>query len=185
MDLKNLLKHFEKIENKQIYCNKSKEDISGILYFNEDTFQENSNFLETNENNDKLYSIKKEEHLNIKQKDNFKNFSYYINHYIDFDKYNFSKSYNTITDCILNILKYDYNYGRNLFFNMLLKKYDQLNLFKLYNYKKFIKKNKLRSYLINKEDNNEYIKQLYADYLNLNIVIFTNDKFKLFYKDRN
>lgn len=185
MDLKDLISYFDVMNNNQrFYCNKNSDnDISGILYFSEEKFKKNSNFLENNIN-DKLY-IKKNKENNIKiNADNFKNFNYYIRHYIDFDKYNFSKSYNNITSCILNIINYNNINGINLFFKKLLKEYDIYNLFNTYNYKKLIKKDILRNLIIHHEDHKKIMKQLFADYLNLNIIIFSNDKMKTYYKNQ-
>ena len=57
MDFTTLLQQLDKVstQNQKVFCNNNKndrnaKDISGILFFNDEEFQSNTNFLENNFN---------------------------------------------------------------------------------------------------------------------------------------
>ena len=77
---------------------------------------------------------------------------------------------------------YNFN-GKNIFFKKLLKEFDVMKLFKKFGYKKQIKKKVLRDLIINKEDNNDSIRQFLVDYLNINLVVLTNEELKTYGKE--
>jgi len=190
MDFSSLLKQLDNFseENRKTFCNTNKndkkaKDISGILYFNEEEYQNNPNFLEKNDT-ESLYTIKTD--LNEKKneiKEEYKNFSYYVKIHTDINNYNLSFSYQNITECLLNVLKYQNYNAKNIFFKKLLREFDVYKLFKKYNYKRQFKKSELRNSLINKEDNNDMIRQFLSDYLNINLIILTNTKINTYCKD--
>lgn len=191
MDFSSLLQQLDQVaeQNNNVFCNKNKndrksKDISGILYFNDEEFEMNANFLDSN-TKEELYTInvaKEEEKDSVK--DTYKQLSQKVKIHIDIDEYNLSHKFSNLTECILNVLKY-YNYnGQGVFFKKLLKDFDIYKLFKKYNYKKQIRKAALRKMIIGKEDSNDFIRQLLADYLNINLIIMTNTELHTYCKEQ-
>ena len=189
MNLNYLLEQIDNLvdNNKNYYCNKNlpDKDISGILYFNDNEFKTDNNFLKVKQIN-KLYNIKKNntQFKKIIKEDNFKKLDINVSTHININDFNLSKSYYDLTECILSLVDYHNYNGKNIFFKKMLKDFDIYKLFKKYNYKRYVKKSKLRNLLINKDDNNNFIKQFLSDYLNMNIILFSNDIIKFFCKDR-
>ena len=175
---------FQKLET---HSNKNKDtfkDITGILYFNNEESQQNVNFLDDNKSQ-VLFDIKKTNTEKIEKVDTFKNTSYYVKTHVNLLEYNLTKKFENLIDCMLNVINYFNLNAKNIFFKKLLKDYDVFNLYKKFNYKKDIRRRDLRTLLINKEENNENVKQLLVDYLNINLVLITNDDIKLYCKDKD
>ena len=175
---------FQKLET---HSNKNKDtfnDITGILYFNNEESQQNVNFLDDNKSQ-VLFDIKETNTETIEKVDTFKNTSYYVKTHVNLLEYNLTKKFENLTDCMLNVINYFNLNAKNIFFKKLLKDYDVFNLYKKFNYKKDIRRRDLRTLLINKEENNENVKQLLVDYLNINLVLITNDDIKLYCKDKD
>jgi len=189
MDFTALLQQIDRVseQNKNVFCNTNKnnkhaKDISGILYFNDEEFQSNTNFLENN-NQEELYTINVEEEKEKISTNTYKKLSQKVKLHVDLEEYNLSHKYSNLTECILSVLKY-YNYNaQNLFFKKLLKDFDIYKLFKKYNCKKRIRKAALRKLIISKEDNDDNVRQLLADYLNINLIILTNTEILTYCKE--
>lgn len=185
MNFEALLEQLDINKNKNYFLNdKNKKNMSGILYFNDDTYEQQANFLDNIEK-ESLYTVKtsfnvvKEENI-----DNFKNLSFKIKTHIDLNKYNLNGKFYNITECLMNVLDF-YNYNsRNLFFKKLLREFDIYKLYKKYNYRKLVKKSLLRKMLQEKNDEDEIIIQLMSDYLNINLILFSNNEMKVYSKDR-
>lgn len=188
MDFSALLKQLDRVseQNKNTFCNKNNrnaKDISGILFFNDEEFQSNTNFLENNDQ-EALFAIKTDDEEKKVEIEAYKKLSQKVKLHIDLEEYNLSHKYSNLTECILSVLKY-YNYNaQNLFFKKLLKDFDIHKLFKKYAYRKQIKKSILRKLIINKKDNDNNVRQLLADYLNINLIILTNTEISTYCKDK-
>jgi hypothetical protein len=184
MDFNSLLEKLDNVsnENQEFY-----KSISGFLYFNDEKYLENTNFLNDN-NTEFLYKIKKNNDIGDKYpeiKTDFKKINKNVLSHINFDDFNLSKKFDNLTDSILNILKF-YNYsGKNYLFKKLLKDFDVLKLFKKLNYRKLIRKKKLRDLIIKQDDTNHNIKQFLVDYLNINLIIITNTEITSYCKEQN
>jgi len=186
MDFTSLLQQLDNVSfnNQAMFSDKkNNNDISGIMYFDDEEYTQNANFLDDNDTQT-LYEIKNSNIDNeVKVVDTFKQLSQKVSSHIDLEKYNLSRKFDNLTDSILNVLKF-YNYnGKNIFFKKLLKDFDVLKLFKKFNYKKQIKKKVLRDLIINKEDTNDSVRQILVDYLNINLVVLSNEELKTYCKD--
>lgn len=173
---------FKKLEEKSTQNKNIFKNINNILYFNEDKYLPNANFLQDN-NTKILFDMKNNTQDVIEKKeDTFKKISNKVKMHIDLDKYNLNKKLDNITECILNVINfYDLN-CKNIFFKKLLKDYDTFNLYKKYKCKG-IRKKELRNFLIKKEEENIHVKQFIVNYLNINLILFTNNDIKIFGKD--
>ena len=185
MDFSALLQKLDGVsfENKGLFSDKKTNDISGIMYFDDEEYTQNANFLDDNDTQI-LYEIRNsvvEEEKTVV--DAYKQLSQKVSSHIDIEEYNLSKKFDNLTDSILNVLKYHNHNGKNIFFKRLLKDFDVLKLFKKFSYKKQIKKKVLRDLIINKEDTNDSIRQLLVDYLNINLVVLTNEELKTYSKE--
>ena len=186
MDFTSLLQKLDNVsfDNQRMFSDKkNNNDISGIMYFDDEEYTQNANFLDDNYTQT-LYEIKNSDMDNeVNIVDTFKQLSQKVSSHIDLEKYNLSRKFDNLTDSILNVLKF-YNYnGKNIFFKKLLKDFDVLKLFKKFNYKKQIKKKVLRDLIINKEDTNDSIRQILVDYLNINLVVLSNEELKTYCKE--
>ena len=186
MDFTALLQKLERStkENKQIFSDKKRNnDITGILYFDDEEYTSNANFLDDNDT-ETLYEIRaKMEEEEKLEEERFKQLCNKVKIYIELEEYNLSKKFDNLTDSILNVLKF-YNYnGKNLFFKKLLKEFDVVKLYKKFNYKKQIKKTLLRNLIVKKEDTHDGVKQLLVDYLNINLVVVRNVELQTYYKE--
>jgi hypothetical protein len=182
MDFSSLLQQLDNYseENKQYFC---KKDLSGLLYFNQEQYQQEANFLENLEQ-DELFTVKLEEEKEEELPNNYKNLLFKVKLHIDIEKYNLSSNYYNLTDTLMKVLDY-YNYNaKGIFFKKLLRDFDVYNLFRKNNYKKIMKRSDIRNALIKNNDNNKNVRQVLADYLNINLVIFTNNDIEIYCKDR-
>lgn len=187
MNYQDLFNHLENIseENKNYH-----KEIHNILYFNNEKFLENPDFL-NHDNNDKTFfniDINNKNNDKIQEiKTNFKNFSQEIDELFDIQTFNISNKYNTIIDCILEIIDYKKINGRVELFQKMLRDFDSLKLFKKFNFqkRKICKKNELRNLLLEYNDENEIMKYFLSNYLSINLVLLKNDNYKLYCENDN
>jgi len=161
--------------------------IHNVLYFNDETFLHNPDFLNDHNTREKTYTIEIKNlgnRVNIikDEKNNFKMFSKKIKNYFQIEKYNFSNEYESLTKCILNILDYKMVNGKNQLFKKMLRENDSINFFNKFNFqkRKICKKKVLRDLLIKQEEDNEIIIKFLCDYLNINLLILENNKYNLY-----
>lgn len=162
--------------------------IHNVLYFNDETFLHNPDFLNENNNREKTYTIEiknlEKNRVNVIKNipNNFKNFSKFINNYFEIDKYNLCDENESLVKCILNILDYKMVSGKNELFKKMLRENDAINLFNKFNFqkRKICKKKVLRNLLINQDEDNEIIIKFLCDYLNINLLILENNKYNLY-----
>jgi hypothetical protein len=162
--------------------------IHNVLYFNDETFLHNPDFLNDHNTREKTYTIEIKNlgnRVNIIKdipKNNFKMFSKKIKNYFQIEKYNFSDEYESLTECILNIIDYKMVNGKNQLFKKMLRENDSVNFFNKFNFqkRKICKKKVLRDLLINQEEDNEIIIKFLCDYLNINLLILENNKYNLY-----
>jgi len=190
MDFSTLLQQLDNFseDNKKYFCNnkndRNTKDLSGILYFNQEQYQQGANFLENLEE-EELFTVRTEDDKVEEKKDDYKQLSFKVKVHIELEKYNMSTKYFNLTDCLMKVLDY-YNYNaKSIFFKKLLRDFDMYNLFRKNNYKKIMKRADIRKALIENNDESQHVKQLLADYLNINLVIFTNTDIETYCKDRN
>ena len=148
-----------------------------IMYFN-DTSYSQSNYNERGYS-DRYYDTVKEE---IKE-DTFKNFNQYVKQYIGIENYSLEQKRDNLTECILENIKYTNIDAKNVFFKKLSKDYDVFNLYTKMKYRKIVKRDVMRTALYAKDDNDEFVRQLIADYLGINIIVFTNDEIRFYCKN--
>lgn len=174
----------QQLDNVSFKNQETYKDITGILFFNDEEFQSNANFLNDNDTAE-LYKIKTNHIVEqVTQVDLHKQLSQKVKIHIDLEKYNLSSRYYNLSEAILSVLKFQNHNAQSLFFKKLLKEFDTFKLYKKFNCKKHIKKSALRKFLIENNDNNENVRQFLADYLNINLVILTNKKLTIFCKDK-
>lgn len=162
--------------------------IHNVLYFNDETFLHNPDFLNENNNKEKTYTIEiknlEKKRVNVIKNipNNFKRFSKFINNYFEIDKYNLCDENESLVKCILNILDYKMVNGKNELFKKMLRENDAINLFNKFNFqkRKICKKKVLRNLLINQNEDNEIIIKFLCDYLNINLLILENTKYNLY-----
>jgi hypothetical protein len=183
MNYENILTQLDHHINKN---NDYFRNIHSILYFNDETFIHNPNFLNEKYDNEKTYTIEirklnKNEILD-KVESNFKNYSQFIEKFFQLNNYNLSQSYQSITECILNVIDYKLSNGKNELFRKMIRENDAINFFNKFHYKKrkLCRKNQLRNLLIEKSENNKIIIQFLCDYLNINLLILENNKYNLY-----
>ena len=162
--------------------------IHNVLYFNDETFLHNPDFLNENNNREKTYTIEiknlEKKRINVIKNipNNFKRFSKFINNYFEIGKYNLCDENESLIKCILNILDYKMVNGKNELFKKMLRENDAINLFNKFNFqkRKICKKKVLRNLLINQDEDNEIIIKFFCDYLNINLLILENTKYNLY-----
>jgi len=187
MNFSDLFNHLDSIteKNKKYY-----EDIHSVLYFNNEDYLENPNFL--NENNQKtdFFSIKlKNLHNQLDNKtnnhDDFGKFSQDILKIFDIDNFNISNGFKSITECILKVINYNNINGKKDLFEKMLRDFDAIKLFKKFKFqkRKICKKNEIRNLLLEHNDNNNIIKYFLSNYLSVNIIILENNNYKFFSED--
>tara|TARA_B110001454_G_scaffold192284_1_gene192494 strand:- start:1617 stop:2570 length:954 start_codon:yes stop_codon:yes gene_type:complete len=162
--------------------------IHNVLYFNDETFLHNPDFLNENNNREKTYTIEiknlEKKRINVIKNipNNFKRFSKFINNYFEINKYNLCDKNESLIKCILNILDYKMVNGKNELFKKMLRENDAINLFNKFNFqkRKICKKKVLRNLLINQDEDNEIIIKFLCDYLNINLLILENNKYNLY-----
>jgi len=162
--------------------------IHNVLYFNDETFLYNPDFLNDNNDKEKTYTIeiknlgKKRVNIIKNNSNNFKKFSKFINNYFEIEKYNLSNENESLTQCILDIIEYRMVNGKNELFKKMLRENDAINLFNKFNFqkRKICKKKVLRNLLINQDEDNEIIIKFLCDYLNINLLILENNKYNLY-----
>lgn len=162
--------------------------IHNVLYFNDETFLHNPDFLNENNNREKTYTIEiknlEKKRINVIKNipNNFKRFSKFINNYFEIGKYNLCDENESLIKCILNILDYKMVNGKNELFKKMLRENDAINLFNKFNFqkRKICKKKVLRNLLINQDEDNEIIIKFLCDYLNINLLILENTKYNLY-----
>jgi len=162
--------------------------IHNVLYFNDETFLHNPDFLNDNNNKEKTYTIeiknlgKKRVNVIKNIPNNFKRFSKFINKYFEIEKYNLSNENESLTKCILDIIDYRMVNGKNELFKKMMRENDSINFFNKFNFKKrkICKKKVLRELLIKQEEDNEIIIKFLCDYLNINLLILENNKYNLY-----
>lgn len=184
MNFETLFNHLEKeTENNKNYY----KEIHSILYFNNEDFLENPDFL--NEDNEKkeLYDIKLEKLSEEKNEekneiDNFQKFSDEISSLFHIKNMNISSEYKSIVDCILKIINYKNIDGKRDLFEKMIRDFDALKLYKRFNFKKrkICKKNEIRELLLSHNDNNEIILHFLVHYISINMIIIENDKYSLY-----
>ena len=181
MDFSSLLQQLDNISTQN---QNQFKDITGVMYFNDEEFQMNANFLNDNDTVD-LYSIKSGNSVKASSPVNqYKKLSQKVKSHIDLEEYNLSSKMYNLSEAILSLLNFQNYNGKNMFFKKLLKEFDTYKLYKKFNLKKVVKKNLLRKALIEKNDNDPIVRQFLAEYLNLNLVILSNDSLNMFCKDR-
>ncbi len=185
MDYQTLLNQLEHhTEENNHYFKK----IHNVLYFNDETFLHNPDFLNENNNKEKTYTIEiknlEKKRVNVIKNipNNFKRFSKFINNYFEINKYNLCDKNESLIKCILNILDYKMVNGKNELFKKMLRENDAINLFNKFNFqkRKICKKKVLRNLLINQDEDNEIIIKFLCDYLNINLLILENNKYNLY-----
>jgi len=162
--------------------------IHNVLYFNDETFLHNPDFLNENNNKEKTYTIeiknlgKKRVNIIKNIPNNFKKFSKFINNYFEIEKYNLSNENESLTQCILDIINYRMANGKSELFKKMLRENDSINFFNKFNFqkRKICKKRVLRNLLINQDEDNEIIIKFLCDYLNINLLILENNKYNLY-----
>jgi len=162
--------------------------IHNVLYFNDETFLHNPDFLNENNNKEKTYTIeiknlgKKRVNIIKNIPNNFKKFSKFINNYFEIEKYNLSNENESLTQCILDIINYRMANGKSELFKKMLRENDSINFFNKFNFqkRKICKKRVLRNLLINQDEENEIIIKFLCDYLNINLLILENNKYNLY-----
>lgn len=182
MNFNHLFNHLENINenNKKYY-----KDIHNILYFNNENFLENPDFLNNDYDKKNFFKINvnkdnnKENDLKV---DNFKFFSQNIDTLFDIQNFNISHKFNNITECILNIIDYKNINGRIELFQKMLRDFDSLKLFKKFNFqkRKICKKKEIRDLLLSYDDVNNIFLYFIANYLSINLIILKNDKYDLY-----
>ena len=180
--LLNQLEHYTK-ENNDYF-----KKIHNVLYFNDETFLHNPDFLNDNNNREKTYTIEiknlEKKRVNVIKNipNNFKRFSKFINNYFEINKYNLCDENESLIKCILNIIDYKMVNGKNELFKKMLRENDAINLFNKFNFqkRKICKKKVLRNLLINQDEDNEIIIKFLCDYLNINLLILENNKYNLY-----
>lgn len=187
MNYQHLFNHLETVseENKKYH-----KEIHNILYFNNEKFLENPDFL-NHENNDKLFfdininNNTKEEEKKIET--NFKNFSQDIDTLFNIQTFNVSNKNDTLIDCILEIIDYKNINGRVELFQKMLRDFDSLKLFKKFNLKsrKICKKKEIRDLLLSYDDENEIMRYFLSNYLSVNLILLENEKYKLYCENDN
>jgi len=176
------------LENHSEENNNYFKRIHNVLYFNDETFLHNPDFLNDNNNKEKTYTIeiknlgKKRVNVIKNIPNNFKNFSKFINKYFEIEKYNLSNENESLTKCILDIIDYRMVNGKNELFKKMIRENDSINFFNKFNFRKrkICKKKVLRDLLIKQEEDNEIIIKFLCDYLNINLLILENNKYNLY-----
>lgn len=182
MNYQQLFNHLENIseENKNYH-----KEIHNILYFNNEKFLENPDFL-NHENNDKdFFDIninKKTLEDMIEVKNNFKNFSQEIDTLFDIQNFNVSNKFKSLVDCVLSIIDYKNINGKVELFQKMLRDFDSLKLFKKFKFqkRKICKKSVIRDLLLTYNDDDEIMKYFLSNYLSVNLVLLENDSYKLY-----
>lgn len=182
MNFQHLFNHLENIseENKNYH-----KEIHNILYFNNEKFLENPDFL-NEENNDKTFfdiNLNERQTDNeLKMEDNFKNFSQEIDELFNIQTFNMSNSFDNLIDSILEIIDYKNINGRIELFQKMLRDFDSLKLYKKFNFqkRKICKKKEIRDLLLCYDDENEIMRYFLSNYLSVNLVLLENDKYKLY-----
>ena len=185
MNYQTLLNQLESYSDENNYYFKR---IHNVLYFNDETFLYNPDFLNDNNDKEKTYTIeiknlgKKRVNIIKNNSNNFKKFSKFINNYFEIEKYNLSNENESLTQCILDIIEYRMVNGKNELFKKMLRENDAINLFNKFNFqkRKICKKKVLRNLLINQDEDNEIIIKFLCDYLNINLLILENNKYNLY-----
>jgi hypothetical protein len=176
------------LENQSEENNNYFKRIHNVLYFNDETFLHNPDFLNDNNNKEKTYTIeiknlgKKRVNVIKNIPNNFKRFSKFINKYFEIEKYNLSNENESLTKCILDIIDYRMVNGKNELFKKMIRENDSINFFNKFNFRKrkICKKKVLRELLIKQEEDNEIIIKFLCDYLNINLLILENNKYNLY-----
>ena len=176
------------LENHSEENNNYFKRIHNVLYFNDETFLHNPDFLNDNNNKEKTYTIEIEnlgkKRVNVIKniQNNFKKFSKFINNYFEIEKYNLGDENESLTKCILDIIDYRTIKGKNELFKKMMRENDSINFFNKFNFRKrkICKKKVLRDLLIKQEEDNEIIIKFLCDYLNINLLILENNKYNLY-----
>ena len=185
MNFKHLFNHLENLTEKN---KKYHTEIHNILYFNNEKFLENPNFLDE-ENHDKTFfdininQITEKEDMKIKN--NFKNFTQEIDTLFNIQTFNISNNFESLIDCILEIIDYKNINGKIELFQKMLRDFDSLKLFKKFKFqkRKICKKKIIRDLLLTYNDDNEIIRYFLSNYLSVNLVFLENEKYKLYCED--
>lgn len=185
MNFETLFTHLEKLseDNKNKY-----KDLCDILYFNNEDFLENPDFLNVNNQKNELFEIKLKnlDNILIQNKsinDDFQLFSDNIQHIFKINEtFNISSEYDSIIDCILQILNYNGINGKTELFQKMIRDFDCLKLYKKFNFqkRKICKKNEIRNLLLSHDDNNQVMFHFIVHYLLINMIIIENNKYTLF-----
>jgi len=182
MNFERLFNHLEQqTENNKNYY----KEIHNVLYFNNEDFLENPDFL--NENNEKkqLYDIKLE-NLNLEdekiEENNFQKFSEDNITLFNLTEMNISSEYKSIVDCILHVINYKNVDGKRDLFERMIRDFDALKLYKKFNFKnrKICKKGEIRELLLSHNDKNEIMFKFLVHYLSVNMIIVKNDKYEIY-----
>lgn len=185
MNFNHLFNHLEKISEENKHYHK---EIHNILYFNNENFLENPNFLDQENNNKEFFDIninQQTEEEEIKIQDNFKNFTQEIDTLFNIQTFNTSNKFESLVDCILEIIDYKKINGKIELFEKMLRDFDSLKLFKKFKFqkRKICKKSVIRDLLLTYNDDDEIMRYFLSNYLLVNLVFLENDKYKLYCED--
>jgi hypothetical protein len=170
--------------DEQTFSNQQKfKDITGILYFAEDDTSSNLNFLNDNNNEelsflDNNVSIDTNKNMN----DKYLQLNDKVKEYFDTEKFGLNGKFVSITNSILGALHYSNNNSKQLFFEKMIKDFNVFKLFSKFKYKTKIKKKDFYNKLIELKEDDDIIRQFISDYLNINLIIFSNDEIKTYCK---
>lgn len=153
------------------------DDVKAVMYF-DDTDYVQSNYNEKG-SSDRFYDVVKDEQIT---EDTFRKLKTIVSQFIELEKYSLEQKRDNLTECILDNIKYTNIDAKNVFFKKMCKDYDIFNFYTKWNYRKIVKRDTIRKALFNKNDNDEYVRQLLSDYLGINIIVFTNDEIRFYCK---
>lgn len=168
---------FSKIETLGRQNQRTFDNVKGVMYF-DDTKYGYSDYNKKGYS-DRFYDIVKNEQI---KENTFKQLGPNVSQYIDLENYSFEQKRNNLTECILDNIKYTNIDAKNVFFKKICKDYDIFNFYTKWNYRKIVKRDDMRTALFNKDDNDEFVRQLISDYLGINIIVFTNNEIRFYCK---
>ena len=168
---------FSKMESMGRQNQRTFDNVKGIMYF-DDTSYGKSDYNQQG-CSDRFYDVVEEEPL---QEDTFRKLRANVSQYIEMEKYSLEQKRDNLTECVLDNIKYTNIDAKNVFFKKMSKDYDVFNFYTKWNYRKIVKRDVMRTALYNKDDNDEFVRQMMADYLGINLIVFTNDEIRFYCK---
>ena len=168
---------FSKMESMGRQNQRTFDNVKGVMYFDDTSYGQSD--YNTRGYSDRLYDVVKEEPI---AEDTFRNLKQNVKQYIDLESYSLEQKRDNLTECILDNLKYTNIDAKNVFFKKMSKDYDVFNFYTKWNYRKIVKRDTMRTALFDKDDNDEYVRQLISDYLGINIIVFDNNEIRFYCK---